>query len=433
MHLRLGKAGPVESKLPGGRGWKLVHRLFATALTLLLMLISARLGGEPVPATQPPAPTTPAAPPAVPAEYAKMYQSLSAALDLWQQTLDRQPPVANAQSIFGAHVLAANGNRGAQLLQPMTLPMVDLTLDRLKQLGVGGVTISISFPLLNEDQPQSADYLRFYETVGEHVRARGLYFTVEQHIAFSDTPFSTVKFDYRQLPFADFITAFHHMARLIIEHVKPDALTLLSEPDTFVKLTGYQQARDPAGAARMIERVVQGLDRSHTKIGAGCGAWLRNAPEFDRAFAAGPVDYLSLHIYPIGPGVFTLCQQIADIARAAGKPVILDEAWLSKTEARTQVADFNQMADIFGRDAFSFWAPLDAKFFANVAHFARVNGVAYVAPFWTTYFWGNVDYAPDTQGLPFDQLRRRANRAATAALQAGTFTPTGQAWGDTIR
>ena len=73
MHLRLGKAGPVESKLPGGRGWKLVHRLFATALTLLLMLISARLGGEPVPAIQPPVPTILVAPSAVPVEYAKMY------------------------------------------------------------------------------------------------------------------------------------------------------------------------------------------------------------------------------------------------------------------------------------------------------------------------------------------------------------------------
>jgi len=366
----------------------------------------------------------------VPDQYAAMYRTLASQLDAWQRTLDARAPVQGAApTVFGAHVLAANGNRGAALLDPATMPVVDKTLDRLRELGVGGVTLSISFPLLNAGYPSSADYLKFYETAAQHVRDRGLKLSVEQHIVFTGTAFSSVQFDFARLPFDQFEAQFHAMAQTVIDRLHPDYLTLLSEPDTFARLTGYRQASTPEGAAAMIGAATAGLNRGSTKVGAGAGSWLPDAAAYAKAFAASSLDYVDLHIYPIGPLALANAQAVVDAARAAGKPVVLDEVWLYKMgagEAAPQT--WAQTTQIFLRDNYSFWSPLDARFLTLVAQFARKDGIAYVAPFWTTFFWGNVDYSAATKDLGYAQITQQANRAVVQALQQDTFTPLGQAW-----
>lgn len=365
-----------------------------------------------------------------PPEYADMYASLSSNLDTWQAAVNAlPPPVAGPAPIFSGHVLAANGNRGTALLAPTTMPVVDLTLDRLKELGVGGVTVSVSFPLLNADYPNSASYRAFYETVAQHVRARGLALSVEQHIAFTGTPFSTIDFDFSQLSFAQFQSEFHTMAQLVIDHMHPDYLTLLSEPDTFASLTGYTQAGTPSGAVAMIETVVAGLQRGTTKVGAGSGSWLPNAPAYASAFAYSSMDYLSLHIYPIAPGALSNAQAMVAAARAAGKPVVMDEAWMYKLGAgEPPPSDFNETAEVFKRDNYSFWSPLDSRFLGLIQQFARKNSLAWAAPFWTTFFWAYVDYGPATQNLTYQQTTQLVNQAVYQALLNETFTSTADAW-----
>jgi hypothetical protein len=407
------------------------------ALGLVLQLTAA-CGKRETDTTVSPTPAAPsvtvAASPAViaaspvPAEYSALYRSLSDELDGWQRQLNALSP-AGGQPVFGAHVLAANSNRGTALLNPATMPVVDTSLDRLKQLGVQGVTITISFPLLNADQPDAGRYLAFYTTVAQHVRARGLALSIEQHVAFSGTAFSNIQFDYSKLPFDQFVVLFREMTRQILDRLQPDFLTLLSEPDTFAKLTGYREALTPEGAAAMVGRVVEGLGRGKTKIGAGAGSWLANAPEYDAAFARLPLDYIDLHIYPVTPAIMETTQRVIEVARAAKKPVVLDEAWLYKTGAGERSdTPFDQPTEAFRRDSFSFWAPLDARFLGLVAQFARANGIAYVAPFWTTFFWGSVAYSDTTKDLPYAQLQQLANQVANQALAVGTFTATGEGY-----
>jgi hypothetical protein len=366
---------------------------------------------------------------AAPPEYADMYASLSSNLDSWQTAVNALPPASGPGPIFSAHVLAANANRGTALLGPTTMPAVDLTLDRLKELGVGGVTVSVSFPLLNADYPNASSYLTFYQTVAQHVRARGLGLSVEQHIAFHDTPFSTISFDFSQLPFAQFESEFHTMSQLIIDNMHPDYLTVLSEPDTFTSLTGYQQASTPSGAVAMVETIVSGLQRGTTKIGAGSGSWLANSPAYASAFAASSMDYVDLHIYPIMPGSITNAQAMVDAAHAGGKPVVLDEAWMYKLGANeAPPTNFNETSEVFKRDNYSFWSPLDAQFLGLLKQFAQKNGIKWVAPFWTTYFWAYVDYGPATQNLTYQQTVQLTNQAAYQAMQNDTFTSTADAW-----
>jgi hypothetical protein len=413
-----------------------VPRLATGLLIVSLLLLGACRSrtdstGATSAATQPMATSAPPTvqPAQVPAEYSQLYQSLSQGLDAWQQSLQQRSVTGATAPIFGAHLLVANANRGTALLEPSTMTAVDSSLDRLKQLGVQGVTITISFPLLNADQPQAADYLSFYATVARHVRDRGLKLSVEQHVAFSGTPFSSVPFDYTKLPFDQFVALDHRMSQLILDNIHPDFLTLLSEPDTFGSLTGYKQASTPDGAAAMVGAVLAGLNRGQTKIGAGAGSWLQNAPQYDDAFARTSIDYIDLHIYPITPATIQVSQAVADAAKSAGKPVVLDEAWLYKV---TGIGGVDQEALQELRDPFSFWSPLDSRYLALLAQFARANNIAYVAPFWSTFFWAYVDYGPNTKDLQLAPLQQMTNQAVSQALRDGTFTDTGKAYSSAI-
>jgi hypothetical protein len=412
-----------------------VKRLFSWLLALSLVFLAAchsrtstdsgSAVSQPTATSAPPTIQTPQ----VPAEYAQLYQSLNQGLEAWKQSIQKLPASAEAAPIFGAHLLAANANRGAVLLDPSAITAVDSSVDRLKQLGVAGVTVTISFPLLNPDQPHASDYLSFYETVARHVRDRGLKLSVEQHVAFSGTPFSAVQFDFSKLTFDEFVTLDHRMSQLILDNIHPDFLTLLSEPDTFVSLTGYKQASTPEGAAAMVGDILAGLSRGQTKIGAGAGSWLPNAVQYDAAFARTSIDYLDLHIYPLTSNTVQVAQAVADAAKSAGKPLVLDEAWFYKVVG---IGGVQQEGDQELRDSFSFWSPLDSRFVTLLAAFARANNIAYVAPFWSTFFWGYVDYGPDTKDLALPSLQRLTNEAANKAMRDGTFTATGKAYGSAI-
>ena len=83
----------------------------------------------------------------VPESYRLVYDSLAEGLAAWETRLEGMPP-STGTMIFGAELLVANGNRGAALLQPATLAGVRVYLDRLQELGVGGVSVAISDPLL---------------------------------------------------------------------------------------------------------------------------------------------------------------------------------------------------------------------------------------------------------------------------------------------
>ena len=106
---------------------------------------------------------------------------------------------------------------------------------------------------------------------------------------------------------------------------------------------------------------------------------------------------------------------------------MLDEAWLYKIGPGDS-SSFGNNVVIFQRDNYSFWAPLDARFLTLVTKFARANGIAYVAPFWTTFFWAYADYGPATQSLTYQQITQLVNQSAYQAMLSDTFSSTGEAW-----
>ena len=110
---------------------------------------------------------------------------------------------------------------------------------------------------------------------------------------------------------------------------------------------------------------------------------------------------------------------MARIANAAGKQCFIDESWLYKTDNLNN--NTNVFADtIFRRDVFSFWQPLDARFMTLVYEIARNERISLVSFFWSNLFYGSLDYTPELDYLPYQELMRRLNFVAFLSIRART-------------
>ena len=120
---------------------------------------------------------------------------------------------------------------------------------------------------------------------------------------------------------------------------------------------------------------------------------------------------------------------IADIAEAAGKELVVTEAWLYKANGLDEASQSNlQGWEIgFRRDVFGFWEPLDARFVAALACFSRNTNTAYVSPFWTNYMFAYVEHNEESAKQSYkDLVTVRAPAKVGQSVVAGNMTETGR-------
>ncbi|MGZ8866836.1 MAG: hypothetical protein ACXW2P_00730 [Thermoanaerobaculia bacterium] len=367
----------------------------------------------------------------VPAPYRTLYSGLDAGLDKWLAYLDTRTPVAGHRITFGAEVITANTNRGSALLRPEALAGVRLFLDRLADMGVQGASISIGYPMLDPSFPRSDEYLAFYREVAREVRSRSMKLHVETGVVFANTPFSDLAVDFSQLTLARYVAGKRVMAERILEHMRPDFLGLGGEPDTEAGLTGLEELNDADVYANALREVVEGLDKGATVVGAGVGTW--SPIQFaQRLVEVQELDAITLHIYPLWKMPIENATLIPALARAKGKRVTLDEAWLYKA-VPAEAANIAANDAIFRRDAFDFWSPLDVKFLTTITRLAEVEGIDFVSPFWSTYFFGSIKWSSSLEQSPYSTVVERVNEAAVANLLAGRLTPLGEHYKQLIR
>lgn len=371
----------------------------------------------------------------VPAEYRALYDSLSAQLDSAEAFVSAQPATAGIAPAFAAELLPANGNRGEALLRRSTLPTVIQYLDGLQALGVRGVTLDIKLPILLEDYPHSADYLAFYRAVIGDVRRRGMSLLIESGPAFSGTIFSSIPYSFADLTVQEYFQKRTDMLVTIAAELAPDYLAIGTETSTEEMLVG--QRFDDAEFAAFVHRAALSIRVANpaVRIGSGIGVWENPAPL--RALLNDPaLDYIGLHIYPLKTGNRDLIEatfRLADQIKAAGKQVVIGEAWLYKAmpDELTGPSGGN-FTGVYARDVFSFWSPLDVRFIALVKDMAETQGYAFVSFFWSTYFFSYVDYADFPEGTSPAALFVAENRAAYINASRGLFSPTGQALQDML-
>jgi len=365
----------------------------------------------------------------VPEAHAELYRGLNSALD------DANSKITGTSDdwrpVYSVDLLAANSNRGPALLRPESLDTVRLCLDRFKGMGIQNVKFALQYPMLRPDFPDASQYLAFYKNVVQEAHARGIKVMPHVTVLFSDTPFSPFKGIYKGLDLERFKREYRDMVRLVVRELQPDYLGLITEPDTQARLTGVKELNQPQTVVDVVQFVLAGVDRGTTLIGAGSGSW--SPPTFAKALAEQTnVDFIAIHVYPITGRMLTNAMQMARIARANNKRAIIDEAWLYKILKPAGGDNVAAASDVFRRDTYSFWEPLDKKFIALILKLARTEHVSLVSFFWSGMLFGYLEYTPELERLPYRELAQRHNRVVYQNLQSGTLSGTGEYYRDVM-
>lgn len=375
----------------------------------------------------------------VPSEYRSMYSSLKQTLDSWDKNLSSVEPVQKHQITFAAELLTANANRGTALLTPQAMQGVIANLNGLQSLGVTGVTVAVSYPLYTPGFPNYNEYVSFYKAVASEVHSRGLTLDVETGPIFTDTPFSELDVNYSGLTFDSYVASKRQMVQAIINDMHPDYVNLGTEPDTEYLLMNIPQFLSPDGYYYYVSSVLDGLNKQGTKIGAGIGAW----DSFLQRYVTDPVAYvqrymtdsridvITMHVYPIYGNDFNTMTRVVQLAEQHGKRIVIDEAWCSKSitpESSSIASD----ANIFRRDVYGFWAPVDEQFLKELVKFSNVYNVCYLSPFWSWYLFGYLNYSSSTTNLSYNELSDMVDSAAVQNMTNSTVSPTGHYYSQLI-
>jgi len=359
----------------------------------------------------------------VPAQYAAEYAAVSGQVAAFGK--DAGTPPASASTTVGTELLSANGNIGAPLLAPGAINGVSNELNAFRALGVTGVTVDVSFPLLLPSTAGAAGYRAFYEQVASQVRARHMVLSVEENPIFSGTPLTSLSISYAGLTLASYAAEQRTQAQTIIDDLHPAYLSLLTEPDTFTDTLGIS-LDTPRNATAVVRAELTGLRRHGTLVGAGTGTW--SSPAIDAALLRGTaINYLDVHVYPIAPvGVANLLTDVA-AAQHAGKTLVMDETWLNKPTPTSGDGPAGAPESLKVK-SYSFWEPLDQTFVTSMLEYVRTQGFAYVAFFdGARAFFGYLDWSPALEAATYQQFSMEYNRLVAADMASLTISRTGYA------
>jgi fibronectin type 3 domain-containing protein len=371
--------------------------------------------------------------PPPPSEYQDLYTMMQSQIAAFDQTIRKSWNGSKPPVYWSAQLESATGN-GIDLLQSSAYTGVLSELDGLKALGVKAVTVDINYPLLDSAFDayggNAAGFLAFYQQLAQDIHSRGLIMIVESSPVFTNSMFTTFNAQpfYDSLSTAQYDAGRANQALVIAQKVGPDYLTVISEPDTEASQTGKSELGTVSGSKTLLNTIVSAYRASGSKVplGAGVGTWLNGFDQYITNFAATSVDYIDMHIYPVNKDYLTNALTIANMASAAGKRVAMTEAWSMKV--RDNELGWVSYNVLYGRDVYSFWAPLDQQFLQALVDFGYYKQLLFVSPFWTEYFRGYIDYDSSTSGLNFYQLNQAASTVQSGNVMVGVYTSTGHAW-----
>jgi hypothetical protein len=218
----------------------------------------------------------------------------------------------------------------------------------------------------------------------------------------------------------------------ILENVQPDYLNLGSEPDTQAENLGQDDLNTPAGYGQFIGTIVSAIRddcTSDTPLGAGVGTWKSNGLDFVERLVDAGVDTIDLHVYPVNyQCLLSRLDDLVILAKSCGKQAAIGEAWLQKRrDSEYTDAGVASTPEIFSRDAFDFWKPLDTQFLTSLVGFSHWRDLAYFSGFWSRYFWAYLEYAA-CEGMSPDDIIQQSSMAAAMGIKTGHTTDTGKAY-----
>lgn len=365
----------------------------------------------------------------IPTAYQPLYNEISQELETFDTYLNSQWNGTRSNITFGAELLPANGHQGEKLLTEENYEGTLVYLDGLQSLGVQGVKIAISYPILAPDFQNSQLYLEYYKKLAQELRKRDMKILVAIGNLLPDSSFTDLQVSFSNLTFAEYNRTKRQIAERIIKEIHPDYLTVANEPSTEAMATGLRVTVPEF--TESVRYILNGLDRDGVLVGAGTGTW--NHIDYVKSLAKDTsLDYIDIHIYPAN--FLEQAVTTADIARANNKRVIIGEAWTYKVynSELGDLGDIATQAKIFSRDAYSFWEPLDSRFLEILVKLANYNGYEFISPFWSKYFFAYLDYEVVPKNLSYGKLSQLSNHEAFRSIVRHELTKTGLTYQELI-
>jgi hypothetical protein len=375
--------------------------------------------------------STTEAPAPIPTQYQTPYNVLASEVESFGTTTSTGQVRHTSSTTMGTELLTANGNVGTGLLRANAIDRVDSELDAFVSLGITGVTVDVSFPLLLSSTPDNAGYLAFYEQVARAVKACHMVLSVEENPIFSGTPLTNLHINYSGLTLASLAAAQRTEAQLIIDHLEPAYLTVLAEPDTSTEAVGVN-IDSPVRAVAFVNTVLDGLHRHATLVGAGTGNW--SSPAIDEALVSKTqIDYLDVHVYLFGPTALSNLAVVVSAARSSHKQLVMDETWLNKPTTAESSGPEGAPEELKVK-SFNFWEPLDEQFVRSMVRYARDNAFRYVSFY--DGAWAFFAYLPWSEALEtasYAQFSVQYDQTVAANMRAGNLSGTGQVFEQSLR
>jgi hypothetical protein len=375
----------------------------------------------------------------VPARFKPLYSELDRELAGAEKTARALPDAGRACPVMAPSLYIASSYFGPAA--PGTARWKDImsALDGFQALGANAVSLMISFPDLTSENKDPAPLLKFYAALAAEVRARKMKLLVEHFVYPPSAPTRAGRFVAGLKTLPDPKEAFLNMQRteieLILSRIKPDYLSVVSEPETLDRFLGFSIPADEYAQwlGALADDVAGSGVKGSARLGAGAGAW--ESGLYVPAFAkVKGLDYIDIHFYPLalgGENMFARFLDLADKVRAEdpSKEIVVSEAWLYKHGAAEPKGVFNTEA--YGRDAYDFWAPLDARFLRLMASAGRKKGVSVIAPYFPQFFFTSGKYGPAAQPA-WPAVMTAEWQSAIEAARSGQVSATGAAFRDII-
>ncbi len=372
----------------------------------------------------------------VPQQYQDLYKTLSTQISTFDSTVKAGWNGSKYPTLYSAQLQSAASDQYTQLLAEYyytdnVLP----ELEEQKALGAEAVTVHICFPILYQpfytsNPSQYQQFVSFYQQLATDIHARGMKMMVEASTMSTfpgNMAGSFTAYD-ESLTWSEYMTGRAVNALNVAQLVKPDYITVITEPDSEADNTGQTNAGTVSGSLQLLNTILstfQGAGETQVPIGAGAGTWIKSFSQYITNFAATSVQFVDMHIYPVNGNDFLNALTGASIAQAAKKEITISEAWDYKV--RNNELGVLSYTTLYARDPFSFWSPIDIAFLQALRDFGNAQKLTVISPFWTHYFFAYLDYNQYASQSD-TQIITASDQATAAGIDAGKSTPTGMAW-----
>lgn len=424
--------------------------LAALVLTVGMAFSGCGGGGSTLPSTPNSASATPGASPTVPPGtiYQSLYNAIAPEVSGFTTSVDQTcPNPGNSTEVF-AEDNGANSNtifawlpgKSATQITDSVTNAIDYAQSMQQMMGIQGVTIDISYPVLvnnSANLPNSnftttnySAYLNYYQRVVSGIQELGMKVNVETNIIFPSllTPPQTPAQYYNGLTETMLENGVAEVAQHVIDDIKPNDIDLATEPSTIDYNTGLSGIDTPSGFAGYVAAIQAQISSagSSTVVGAGSDDWETYNYYADLQTNGQSFQHFDIHIYPPD---FLQTNAIAYLQnlKSTGVPTFVTENWIDKESQSVDHMIIVPSTTIEIRDAYSFWAPLDAQYITTMLRLANCNNAQFISFNHVNQLFAYIGYNSTTANYTYSQMQQAEITARQAAIAGGTLTASGNA------